>query len=411
MAPLESPPLRSSGAKGAHAPSRSAGLHVLFVQNSLGAGGAERSLAELLAGLTARGVRATVALLCRQSEGVEREVREQGVDVRLLPAGHLARVRDLRRLIAEVRPDLVHTTLFDADIAGRLAAIGGPPVLSSIVNTSYDPIRVAADPNVGRLKLALVRAVDGWTARHLADHFHAISRTVAAAAVEALGIDATRVSVIARGRDPERLGQPSPERRAEVRRRLGLDDDDEVVVNVGRQEYQKGQVYLLEAAAALVGRRPRLRVLVAGRRGHASEDLERRCRDLGLDGRVRFLGHRDDVADILAAADLFAFPSLFEGLGGALIEAMALELPIVASDLEVFHEVVDPGGNALLVPARRPNALASAIERLLDDSNLRASYAARSREIFCERFSTDQATTSMLMLYQQLAGERERVRV
>lgn len=385
-------------------------IHVLFVHNGLGTGGAERSLAELLAALPAHGIRATVAALFRRTEGVEREIEERGVDVRVLPAGHLARVRALRRLIAEVDPDLVHTTIFDADLAGRLAAVGGPRVLSSLVNASYDPVRIAADPNVGRLKLRLARTADGWTARHLTDHFHAISHSVAAAAVEALGIDPNRVSVIERGRDPARLGRPSPERRARVRRTLGLDDADEVVVNVGRQEYQKGQRYLLEAAAALVGRRPRLRVLVAGRRGNASRDLERRCHHLELDGRVRFLGHRDDVADVLAAADLFAFPSLFEGLGGALIEAMALGLPIVASDLAVFHEVVEPGGNAVLVPARRPDALASAMEALLDDSGRRASYGARSREIFAERFTADRATARMVGLYERLVGARERER-
>lgn len=135
-----------------------------------------------------------------------------------------------------------------------------------------------------------------------------------------------------RGRDGARLDQPGADRRRSVRAELGLRDNDEVLISVGRQEYQKGQRYLLEAAEALLSRRSRLVLLVAGRTGQASRELERLAARPGLAARVRFLGHREDVPDLLAATDVFVFPSLWEGLGGALIEVMALSLPIVASD-------------------------------------------------------------------------------
>src|SRR5262249_30765577 len=135
-------------------------------------------------------------------------------------------------------------------VAGRLAAWRvprcSPIVLSSIVSTSYDHVRLA-DPNVRPCKLHSVRLVDGWTARNLTDHFHAISNTVKDAAVHTLGIDAHRVTVVERGRDPGRLGEPSPERRARVRATLGLGLDAKVVVAVRRQEFAKAQVDLVSA--------------------------------------------------------------------------------------------------------------------------------------------------------------------
>lgn len=114
------------------------------------------------------------------------------------------------------------------------------------------------------------------------------------------------------------------------------------------------------------------------------------------------MGHRDDVPDLLAAADLFVFPSLFEGLGGALIEAMALGLPIVASDLDAVREVVDEGRNAVLVPPASSRALADAIVMVLDDRRKAAAFGARSRVIFAERFTSDRSVARMIALYRDV---------
>ncbi len=382
-------------------------LKVLIVHNGLGTGGAERSLAELLPGLADHGVRPLVACLLRRPEGVQAEVLQRGFDVRFLSGVNLIdRVRELRCIIALERPDLVHTTIFESDLVGRLAAVGGPPVLTSLVNTSYDRAR-RGDPNVRALSLLAARTVDGWTARHLTAGFHALTQAVKDAAVDALGIAADRITVIKRGRDPVRLGLPGAGRRRHARAAFGLRDDDEVILNVARQEFQKGQRYLLEAVSQLAAARPRLVLLIAGRRGHASRELEQLCDQRQLRGRVRLLGNREDIPDLLAAADVFAFPSLFEGLGGALIEAMALGLPIVASDLPAVREVVVDGGNALLVPARSPRALAAALATFLDDPSLARAFGHRGRTIFERHFTMEQSTRQMVALYERVVGMRD----
>ena len=373
--------------------------------NGLGTGGSERSLAEMLPRLREGGVEPVIACLFRRTEGVHEAVEAQGFDVRLLPGpGWATRARALRRLVRAIGPDLVHTAIFESDILGRGAARRtSVPVLTSLVNTSYGAAR-RADPNVRAWRLQAVRAVDGWTARHLTAHFHAVTAAVKAAAVDALHIRDDQVTVVERGRDPERLGRATPERRARVRAALGLHDDDEVVLNVGRQEYQKAQRDLLEAFALVAPRRPRAVLLIAGREGNASAELARRRSASPVADRIRFLGHRDDVPDLLAAADVFAFPSLYEGTGGAAIEAMALGLPIVTSDIDAMREVVDDGRNALLAPPHAPRPLADAIVALLDDPARRLAFGTRSREIFEARFTLERSARAMVALYDRVSG-------
>ena len=384
------------------------GMKILFVIDSLGAGGAERSLAELLPALEEAGIEPIIACLDHRTYGVEAEVVASGADVRFLPRRPIARLRELRRIVAKESPDLIHTTILASNLVGRLASIGTRvKVLTSLVNTPYAPIR-KQDPRVRPMALAAVRLVDIATARRLTDHFHAITEAVKSWAVADMGIDPSLITVVHRGRDPDRLGETGPERKRSARRALGLKDDDQVVLTVGRQEFQKGQRYLLEAVAALAPSRPNLRLLMAGRRGASSPELDRMLAAPELAGRVHVLGHREDVPDLLAASDLFAFPSLFEGLGGSVLEAMALGLPIVASDLPAVREIVEEGKNALLVPVEDQDELAEAIDRILQDRSLARAFGQRSREIFLERFTSTRSTEAMIDLYRQLTNGSSR---
>jgi len=376
----------------------------LFVINSFLAGGAERSLLELLPEFVEHGVTPIIAALQYKDVGFEEEVREAGFDVRLMPdGGRLTKIRALRKLIKDEEPDLVYTSLFDADLAGRLAAIGvGVPVMTCLVNTAYDPARLA-DPGIDTKRLKVVQTIDGFTARHLTDHFHAISDAVKDSTVETLGVKPENVTVVKRGRNTERLGDASPERRSSARATLGLDDDVPVAVTVGRQEYQKGQIYLVEAFAGVMKKIPDAKLLVVGREGHFTQRLADLVARLDLAASVELLGHRSDVPDLLAAADLFVFPSLYEGLGGALVEAIALALPVVASDIPALREVVREGENALLVPPRDVAGLEAAMLKLFDDDELRHRYGTRSRELFEAEFKVEDASKALMALLTSVA--------
>jgi glycosyltransferase involved in cell wall biosynthesis len=145
-------------------------------------------------------------------------------------------------------------------------------------------------------------------------------------------------------------------------------------------------------------------LVIAGRVGNATNSLHRKTAELGLADHVQFLGHRTDVGDLLAAADVFVFPSLWEGLGGVLIEALALEVPIISSDLEATREVVGrDGSSGLLVAPGDAEALASMIGDVLDDSQLRNRIVASSRRRFETEFLLEDRSEELIGLLGEVA--------
>ena len=363
----------------------------------------------MLPELEGRHIASIICCLHRRAIGFEEEVLQAGHDVRFLAGSTLlGKVFALRRVIVDERPDLVYTALYDADIAGRIAAIGLPvPVMTNLVNTAYDQARVN-DPNVSPVRLKLAQVLDGFTARHLTDHFHAISQAVKDSTVEQLGVAPDRITVVRRGRSAQRLGDRSEDRRTTVRSSLGLLEEHEVILTVGRQEFQKGHEHLIQAFAHVLEGHPRARLVIAGREGHASAALATQIDQLQIGARALILGHREDVADVMAASDLFVFPSIYEGLGGALIEALGMGMPIVASDIPALREVVREGVNADLVPPGDPVALAEAISRLLSDPNRLRRYGAASRSIFDAEFRSEIAVRQTLELLDRVARKVDR---
>ncbi|CAN5866841.1 N/A [soil metagenome] len=376
----------------------------LFVINSFLAGGAERSLLNFLPHLEQAGIVPVVCALRRAEVGFEEEVRASGHRVELIgTANRILQVLRLRRLIRELNPALIYTALFDADLAGRLAAIGtGVPVVSSLVNTAYGSAR-SRDRNVKPWRLSAVRFIDSLTGRLFTTHFHAVSHAAKASAVEHLGIGGQKISVVERGRDGAALGMPTAERRAAVRRQESIATEAKVFISVGRQEYQKGHRFLLMAMATVGEADPSALLLIVGRAGHATGELNGLVAELGLEGVVRFLGHRDDVGDLLAASDVFVFPSLFEGLGGAAIEAMALGLPVIASDIPALREATGGDSAAVLVPPEHPELLADAMLTLSRDRPKREQLGAGGRQAFLERFQSEDAHRRLLELLERIA--------
>jgi glycosyltransferase involved in cell wall biosynthesis len=383
-----------------------ASVRALVVIEALGEGGTERSLADLLPRLVERGVEPVIATLrSRGDEGVEPELRRDGFDIRVLGAGSwAASARALADLTASVEPDLIHTMLYRATILGRIAgARHHVPVLTSLVNTVYasPPATVTAH----RRKQELARAVDRASARTNAA-FHAVSDAVRRDAIAGLRVDPDRVVVIQRGRDAARLGRPSSERRRAARAMLDLRAEQPVVVFVARHEAQKDHPAVLDAVAQILPAHPNLAVLMVGRDGPTTASIRAQCTALGLDDNVRWLGHRGDVAEVLAAADVFTLATHHEGMPGAAIEAMALGLPIVATDIPPVREVVEVGASALVYPDRDATALAAGLDRLLRDAALRERFGRRGRGIFEADFTMDASADRTAALYEAVAARR-----
>nr|MDQ3957312.1 glycosyltransferase family 4 protein [Actinomycetota bacterium] len=293
-----------------------------------------------------------------------------------------------------------HTTLFESNLAGRVAAARlRIPVVSSMVNAEYGPEHFA-DPRLSAVRLRGAQAADVLTGR-LVRRWHAITQFVADAMSARLRVRRDRIDVIPRGRDPELLGTRSAERAAATRRALGIGDGVPLVLAAARQEHQKGLDVLLEAWPDVVRRVAAARLVVAGREGNQSPLLREAVHRLGLTESVTFLGVRSDVPDLLAAADAFAFPSRWEGLGSVLLEAMALEAPIVTSDLPPVREIVTHGTDALVVPPESPARLAEAIAETLTERGPAAARAARARRRFLQEFAIGEVADRTVGFYER----------
>jgi glycosyltransferase involved in cell wall biosynthesis len=311
--------------------------------------------------------------------------------------GRAATAAALRRLVREQRPDLVHTTLYESDVLGRAAALSaGVPVVSSLVNSSYGPEHLHAR-GLSPWKVRAAQAVDAVTAQGTR-RFHALTRHVASSMSRRLRIAADRIDVVPRGRDPELLGAVTPERRAAVRAALELDGGVPVVLAAARQQYQKGLDVLVEAFADVRRKEPDAVLLLAGSRGAETARLEALAERAG---GVRFLGPRDDVYDLMAAADVFAVPSRWEGLGSAAMEAMGVGVPLVCSDVPALRETVGSQDYALLVPPERPAELAAGLLEALGDTAAAGARVKAARARFLTSFTLQQVGAQMVGFYER----------
>lgn len=189
-------------------------------------------------------------------------------------------------------------------------------------------------------------------------------------------------------------------RRSRVRASLGETDEAFIVLTAGRQELSKDQATLIRAISTM----PETSVvlLIAGMEGSATQHLQQEIADLGVGGRVRVLGHREDVPDLMAASDLFAFPSLHEGLGSAVIEAMALGLPVVASDIPAVRDLLGGGSCGVLVPPGDSAAFGDAIRRLMSSPHQREELGRRAVDRFRHHYELGAVVDKTAALYREM---------
>ncbi len=371
-------------------------------------GGAEHSLVAMLPLLAERGVESEVVCLIPREGGLQVRVQELGFRVDVVPPGRFpSRAAWLRSRLRASEADLLHASLVSSCLLARVAGAGaGVPQVNSLVQTTYDR-HLSSQAAIPAWKLRALAVVDGFTARHFVDRVHTLTAAVTAEATDVLGIDPERIVEIPRGRSAAQLGECTPDRRGRVRQSLGLGDDVPVVLNVARQDQQKGQALLVRAFAEVLVEHPDAVLLIAGREGNASAQLRAEIHRTGVERSVRVLGHRADVPDLLAAADVFAFPSISEGFGGAVIEAMALDTPVVASDHPALTEVLGNGRYGVVTRRGDPASLAVGIAGVLDDPVRATELAHTGRARFAAVYELDRVVDRMVVLYRGVAESRD----
>jgi glycosyltransferase involved in cell wall biosynthesis len=377
---------------------------VLLLVDSLRMGGAERLTVVLANGLRRRGVDARLAHLgIDGSQILMEELRTADTPELDLHLGSLFDPRSTLRLTAYLRRegiDLLHTHNRYAHLVGRpAAALARRPVLSTIHNIQ--------DPVSSRREWVR-RALDYWTARTLCTAIITVSEAQRQVYLRATGIDPTRVETHMSGVDTERF-RPDPSVRDRLRTELGVAADTILILTIAMLRPGKGIQDALKAVARLRNQPHEFRFLIAGD-GIERSQLERAASALGLENHVQFLGVRGDASALLAAADIYLCPSHFEALSTSVLEAMATGLPVVATEVGGLPEIVTNNQTGLLVPARSPLALATAMERLFDP-HIRAAMGNAGRGWVESHASTQTWLDSIVAVYERVVGRSQLSRV
>ncbi len=349
-------------------------------------GGQQQVLLTVL-GLRARGHR---AVLVAHPEGELFRRASEGADLfPLAPVNEidLATAWKLSKIIRRWQPRIVHA---HDPHAVAMAALG----------LSFG----APDP---RPKIIASRRVDfhlqshafsQWKYRQV-DGFIAASRAIKDILVQD-HIPAGRIDVVHDGIDVEKIQhRPALDLRAEYWLPHGVP----VIVNVGALVGHKGQRYLIDAMPLVLREVPDAHLVIFGE-GDLRPPLERQIKQLSLAKRVLLPGFREDVLSLMKSADLFVMSSVTEGLGSAVLDAMAMGLAVVGTTAGGIPEAVVPGETGELVETADPKPLAAAIVKLLKNPDLRRAYGEAGRERVAEHFGVDRLVEGTLACYRRFAS-------
>lgn len=371
-------------------------MRVLHLIKGLGLGGAENLLLAAARHRGAGGVAYEVGYFLPWKDALVAPIRGAGAPVTCFPArtgaGVVLRAPAVAAHLRARDVDLVHCHLPLAGVAGRLAG-----------RLAHVPV-VYTEHNVMERYHPLTRRANLWTWR-LQELVVAVSAEVAGSIARHAG-PAVPVRVVTNGVPVERL-RPDPEAGAAVRRRLGMPAGAPVVGQVAVFRRQKRLDLWLGAAEAVRRRHPDARFLLVGD-GPLRSEVEAWARAPGLGGAVHLPGLQEEVGPYLAAMDVLMISSEFEGLPLVVLEAMAMEVPVVATAVGGIPEAVVDGETGRLVPPGEAGPLAAAAADLLSDPRERRAMGGAARRRVTERFSTERMLGELETLYREVLGRARR---
>jgi len=360
-------------------------IRVLHLITELNVGGAEKALVRLLALLNRGRFDPTVACLFGGDGPVAADIR--ALDIPVVDLGMTAKWRwdalwRLYRLLRQERPTILHTWMFHANIPGRLLGrLAGVPIVIS-----------------GERTMGMESHLRYWLNRMtapLADRITCVSQQVAGFVVNHIGIPRSKIIVIPNGIELPHFEHPFDA--TQIRWELELPVDRVLVGTIARLNPVKRLDILLHALRALSD----VYAVIIGD-GPERARLTALSEDLGLMGRVHFAGQQANVWPWLAAWDVFALSSDWEGMSNALLEAMAAGLPVVATAVGGTPDLVIDGATGFLVPRRDPTALAEALASLVNDAEMRRRMGQAGRERVLQHFSIGRMVEQTQDLYEQL---------
>jgi len=300
-------------------------------------------------------------------------------------------IRRLQKTVKEENPDIIITYLFHADMLGRLA----------LCNISQTPIIPFLRTTYNHPKYLVARILE-WLTRPLVNQYLANSEAVKNFYVDTIGVRPEKITVIPNGINIEYFNSITPD--SELKKSLGIDPDDFVIICVANLHINKGHQYLLEAFERLrtssttchpgpdPGSSPKqkLKLLLVGD-GTEKKNLQNQITNYQSKQNILFLGKRTDVPNLLKVSNLFVLPTLFEGQSNAILEAMATGIAVITTDIPENRTLIQSGVDGILVLQKNSSDLANNMAYLSLNIDTRRALAEKAREKIKQYFSLAQS--------------------
>jgi glycosyltransferase involved in cell wall biosynthesis len=366
-------------------------MRIFLLSTSMGMGGADQQILILARAMRARGHDVRIVALAPLGP-MGQEALDEGIPTESLELrrnlGIFSRTLRLIRMIRAWRPDVLHSHMVHANLLARaVRPLARVPVLVSTIHSINDG---------GPLRMAAYRLTSG-----LIDRCTIISQLAAERYIAIGAVPPHRLQVVPNAVDTSRFRR-IPGARAAIRQELGLGNDF-VWLAVGRFEEPKDYPTMIAALARLAAVHPASRLLLVGK-GSLQDEVETLVRAAGLEARVHFLGVRRDIPELMSAADGYVLSSAREGMPVVLLEAAAVELPVVATRVGGVAEVVEDGTTGFLVPPGDPGALGGAMKRIEAlTGDVRAAIGSRGRALVEQRYGTARVMDMWERLYLECA--------
>lgn len=348
-------------------------------------------------------------LICKERGDLVEALSGEGVEFH--PIGRLQRavhpvkdfvaLWDLLGLFRKRRYDIVHTHSSKTGFLGRLAArlAGVPCIVHTVHGFAFPAAR-------GRVEMAIYWLME-WIAGRCCDAVVVLTESDRNICVKSLGLPASKVHLLPNGIDTQMYRPAIRHERDEVRSNLAV-DDEKLILMVGRLSRQKAPECLVEAAIQLLRSQPHLMKFFLVGDGEMRGELERKIKEVGLEGQIHLLGWRTDVAELLKAADVFVLPSRWEGLPLALLEAMACGVPVVASDIPGNRAAVADGMCGRLFPVDDSQGLAEAISKLVRSPEVSNQLIQAGLKKIQQAHRLPDRIGKLVELYEEILGLKRR---
>ncbi len=350
---------------------------ILYVSTSTTVGGAEKTLYTLATLINPSVCDVTGVVSLKPKGHYARQLEALSKRVYSLKIKDTAGLQDLQKLalvIHETKPDIVHAIMYQ-----------GIQLARAVKRLGYADFKLVTSPRVHyRTRTPFSLFIDGLL-KKADDLLISESEASRSYLVDKLSYDKKKTLVIRNGVDIAGWSISKTDRK-ERREMIGVTNEDFLVGSVGRLDEQKGHIHLIDAIAALLPNHPQIKSVILGE-GPLHAELQTRIDSLGIGPTMGLLGEQDEITAWLSAFDAFVLPSLWEGIPNALLEAMALGLPVIATDVDGIPEALVHGLSGLVIKPGDPKAIATALQDLIEDKALSANLGNEAKKVVSENFT------------------------